>query len=159
MPVRKTKITTPTKKSPRKKATFGEDGKRRSLDPDLVGLGWTEETFIFEGSMYTVYTGPYGLRCRNLDKAREMALATRDLELTCCERAPLAKTPSKALEKFSNPDLRVLLASYAKTSLEKVKSWKYSRDTMMARLARLVTERARKNRRIHAETKKLKIPP
>ena len=116
-----------------------------------------EETFTFEGSMYIVYTGPYGLRCRNIEKARDMAFATRDLELTCCHRNSWAKTPSKSLENRSNNELRELLARYAKTTIEKVKSWKQSRDQMMKRLIREVDDRARKNRAQYKSTKKLDI--
>lgn len=148
-------VVTTTKKTT---TAITENEKRyRSLDPDLVGLGWMEEIFTFEGSVYIVYTGPHGLRCRNLEKAREMAFATRDLDLTCCKRSSWAKTPSKSLEKRSNLDLRKLLASYASTSLEKVKSWKQSRDTMMKRLTREVDERAKKNRNQYKNTKKLNL--
>ena len=153
----KTSTTTSSVKK-KKKKTITENKKRdRSLDPDLVGLGWMEETFTFEGSMYIVYTGPYGLRCRNIEKAREMAFATRDLELTCCHRNSWAKTPSKSLENRSNNELRELLARYAKTTIEKVKSWKQSRDQMMKRLIREVDDRARKNRAQYKSTKKLDI--
>ena len=68
-----------------------------------------------------------------------------------------AKTPSKSLEKRSNSELRELLANYAKTTIEKVKSWKHSRDQMMKRLIREVDERARKNRTQYKNTKKLDI--
>ena len=152
------KTSTTTSSVKKKKKTITENKKRRrSLDPDLVGLGWMQETFTFEGSMYIVHTGPYGLRCRKIEKAREMAFATRDLELTCCHRNSWAKTPSKSLEKRSNSELRELLATYAKTTIEKVKSWKHSRDQMMKRLIREVDERARKNRTQYKNTKKLDI--
>ena len=150
--------TSTTTSSVKKKKKITENKKRRrTLDPDLVGLGWMEETFTFEGSMYIVYTGPYGLRCRNIEKARDMAFATRDLELTCCHRNSWAKTPSKSLENRSNNELRELLARYAKTTIEKVKSWKQSRDQMMKRLIREVDDRARKNRAQYKSTKKLDI--
>ena len=85
-----------------------------------------EETFTFEGSMYIVYTGPYGLRCRNIEKARDGVRDPR-FGIGVLSSKFVGKTPSKSLEKRSNSELRELLASYAKTTIEKVKSWKHSR--------------------------------
>lgn len=119
------------------------------LDPELVGLGWTEIEYTFEGMNYVVYTSPYGLRCRSLEKAREMEEATRDLELTCCVPIYPRKRPSTSrdnLHLLTHYQCRDLLARYTKRTYAQVKRWKHSKPQMIERLRKLVDARWVQNR-------------
>ena len=128
-------------------------GPYPSLDPDLVGLGWTETEHIFKGSWYTVFTGPYGLRCRNLEKARQMATTTSDLDLTC--RSPRNRIPKRSFSEsregltlMSTAAIHRLLARYTGRTPQQIKAWKHSKTNLIERLKRLIDVTVERNRNL-----------
>jgi len=127
-----------------------QKGPFPSLDPDLVGLGWTESEYILDGEWYTVFTGPYGLRCRNLQKAREMAATCADLDITCCSptftipKVPLSQS-REGLTLLSTCAVRRLMARYTGRTPQQVKAWKHSKAHLIGRLQKFIDAAASRN--------------